>query len=110
MNSDRLTYSNIVYLHHFNAKLQSKMKKAPSQEIDHAIVPIETIVRKISLIRGQKIMLDSDLAGELFCRYVSELTEGRFVIQQFAAGELVPGLQALDAVQSPWLSAMPWSL
>ena len=54
MNSDRLTYSNIVYLHHFNAKLQSKMKKAPSQEIDHAIVPIETIVRKISLIRGKK--------------------------------------------------------
>jgi TRAP-type mannitol/chloroaromatic compound transport system substrate-binding protein len=39
-------------------------------------------------------------AGELFCRYVSELTDGRFVIQQFAAGEIVPGLQALDAVQS----------
>ena len=39
-------------------------------------------------------------AGELFSRYVSELTDGRFVIQQFAAGELVPGLQALDAVQS----------
>jgi TRAP-type mannitol/chloroaromatic compound transport system substrate-binding protein len=39
-------------------------------------------------------------AGELFCRYVSELTEGRFTIQQFAAGEIVPGLQALDAVQN----------
>jgi TRAP-type mannitol/chloroaromatic compound transport system substrate-binding protein len=39
-------------------------------------------------------------AGELFCRYVSELTDGRFTIQQFAAGELVPGLQALDAVQN----------
>ena len=39
-------------------------------------------------------------AGEMFCRLVSELTEGRFVIQQFAAGELVPGLQALDAVQN----------
>ena len=37
-------------------------------------------------------------AGELFCRYVSELTEGKFQIQQFAAGEIVPGLQALDAV------------
>ena len=37
------------------------MKKAPSQEIDHAIVPIETIVRKISLIRGRKVMLGSDL-------------------------------------------------
>ena len=39
-------------------------------------------------------------AGELFCRYVSELTDGNFTIQQFAAGELVPGLQALDAVQN----------
>ena len=39
-------------------------------------------------------------AAEQFCRNVSDLTEGRFVIQQFAAGELVPGLQALDAVQN----------
>src|SRR5262245_24777535 len=39
-------------------------------------------------------------AGETFAKYVSDLTEGRFQIQQFAAGEIVPGLQALDAVQS----------
>jgi TRAP-type mannitol/chloroaromatic compound transport system substrate-binding protein len=39
-------------------------------------------------------------AGELFCRYVSDLTDGRFTIQQFSAGELIPGLQALDGVQS----------
>jgi TRAP-type mannitol/chloroaromatic compound transport system substrate-binding protein len=39
-------------------------------------------------------------AAEQFCRYVADLTDGRFQIQQFAAGELVPGLQALDAVQS----------
>lgn len=39
-------------------------------------------------------------AGDLFCRYVSELTDGRFQIQQFAAGELVPAFQALDAVQT----------
>ena len=38
-------------------------------------------------------------AGETFCKYVSDLTEGKFTIQQFAAGEIVPGLQALDAVQ-----------
>jgi TRAP-type mannitol/chloroaromatic compound transport system substrate-binding protein len=44
-------------------------------------------------------------AGELFCRYVSELTDGRFVIEQFAAGELVPGLQALDAVQNATVEA-----
>ena len=31
---------------------------------------------------------------------VSELTDGKFQIQTFAAGELVPGLQVLDAVQN----------
>jgi TRAP-type mannitol/chloroaromatic compound transport system substrate-binding protein len=39
-------------------------------------------------------------AGETFGKYVSDLTDGKFVIQQFAAGEIVPGLQALDAVQN----------
>jgi TRAP-type mannitol/chloroaromatic compound transport system substrate-binding protein len=39
-------------------------------------------------------------AAEQFCKCVSDLTEGRFQIQQFAAGEIVPGLQALDAVQN----------
>ena len=39
-------------------------------------------------------------ANELVSKYVSEATDGRFVIQNFAAGEIVPGLQALDAVQN----------
>lgn len=39
-------------------------------------------------------------AGEMLSRYVSEITDGKFTIQQFAAGEIVPGLQALDAVQN----------
>ena len=39
-------------------------------------------------------------SGELFARTVAELTEGRFQITSFGAGELVPGLQALDAVQN----------
>ena len=39
-------------------------------------------------------------ASEQFCRCVGELSEGRFIIEQFAAGELVPGLQALDAVSN----------
>src|SRR5262245_14802462 len=38
--------------------------------------------------------------GELITRRVSELTEGRFQIRLFAGGELVPGLQVLDAVQN----------
>ena len=39
-------------------------------------------------------------ANELVSKYVSEATDGRFTIQNFAAGEIVPGLQALDAVQN----------
>lgn len=37
-------------------------------------------------------------AAEVFAKSVSESTDGRFQIQVFAAGELVPGLQAADAV------------
>ncbi len=37
-------------------------------------------------------------AGEIFVRTVAELTGGRFRIDLFPAGEIVPGLQALDAV------------
>ena len=37
---------------------------------------------------------------ENFAKYVSEATDGKFQIQAFAAGEIVPGLQVLDAVQN----------
>lgn len=36
-------------------------------------------------------------ASEYFVRQVAEMTDNKFQIQSFAAGELVPGLQALDA-------------
>jgi TRAP-type mannitol/chloroaromatic compound transport system substrate-binding protein len=39
-------------------------------------------------------------AGELIARRVSELTDGKFQIRVFAAGEIVPGLQVFDAVQA----------
>ena len=32
------------------------------------------------------------------CRRIGELTDGKFEIKAFAAGEIVPGLQAADAV------------
>jgi TRAP-type mannitol/chloroaromatic compound transport system substrate-binding protein len=38
--------------------------------------------------------------AETFAKYLSEATDGRFQIQTFAAGEIVPGLQALDAVSN----------
>src|SRR3982074_340318 len=43
--------------------------------------------------------LDTLYGGcEYFCKRVAEITDNRFLIQPFAAGELVPGLQVLDAV------------
>ncbi len=35
-----------------------------------------------------------------FAKYVSDATDGKFQIQTFAAGEIVPALQTLDAVQN----------
>jgi TRAP-type mannitol/chloroaromatic compound transport system substrate-binding protein len=39
-------------------------------------------------------------AAEVFAKAVAEATDNRFQIQVFAAGELVPGLQAADAVSN----------
>ncbi len=38
-------------------------------------------------------------ASQNFAKRLSEITEGKFQIEVFAANEIVPGLQALDAVQ-----------
>jgi TRAP-type mannitol/chloroaromatic compound transport system substrate-binding protein len=39
-------------------------------------------------------------AAEHVAKRVSDLTDGKFKIQTFAGGEIVPGLQVLDAVQN----------
>ena len=39
-------------------------------------------------------------AAEVFSKAVAEATDNKFQIQVFAAGEIVPGLQVLDAVQN----------
>ncbi|MES2758220.1 MAG: TRAP transporter substrate-binding protein [Pseudomonadota bacterium] len=39
-------------------------------------------------------------ASELFCKRVSELTGGKFSIRAFAAGEIVPPLEVMDAVRA----------
>ncbi|MBA5606505.1 TRAP transporter substrate-binding protein [Duganella sp. FT3S] len=39
-------------------------------------------------------------ACDKFSKRVAELTGGKFVIRNFAAGEIVPGFQVLDAVQA----------
>src|SRR5215203_4339296 len=37
-------------------------------------------------------------AAETFSKYVAEATDNKFQVSSFAAGEIVPGLQAMDAV------------
>lgn len=45
--------------------------------------------------------LDTIFGGaETISRRVREMSDGRFLIQPFAAGELVPGLEVLEAVQN----------
>ena len=45
--------------------------------------------------------LDTLFGGaEFFTQRVSELTQGKFTIRAFPAGELVPAFQVLDAVQN----------
>ncbi len=45
--------------------------------------------------------LDTLYGGaDLMCRAVGEATDGKFQIQCFAGGEIVPGLQVVDAVQN----------
>src|SRR5262245_31753422 len=39
-------------------------------------------------------------ASETFAKYVAEATDNKFQVQTFAAGEVVPALQALDAVSN----------
>src|SRR3954447_20478994 len=50
--------------------------------------------------------LDTIYGGaEFLAKQVSQLTDGKFQIQVFAAGEIVPGLQALDAVSNGTVEA-----
>jgi TRAP-type mannitol/chloroaromatic compound transport system substrate-binding protein len=39
-------------------------------------------------------------AGENLVKYIAEATDNKFQVRIFAAGEIVPGLQVLDAVQN----------
>ncbi|AOZ69050.1 ABC transporter substrate-binding protein [Rhodobacter xanthinilyticus] len=50
--------------------------------------------------------LDTIFGGaETFADYVSKMTGGKFKIQVFSAGEIVPGLQAMDAVSNGTVEA-----
>jgi TRAP-type mannitol/chloroaromatic compound transport system substrate-binding protein len=42
---------------------------------------------------------------ETFARMIAQATDNQFQIQVFAAGEIIPGLQALDAVSKGTVEA-----
>src|SRR5439155_4636489 len=44
-------------------------------------------------------------ASETIARFVAEATDSQFLIQPFAAGEIVPGLSAMDAVSNSTVEA-----
>ena len=43
--------------------------------------------------------------SEVFAKRLAEITDNRFTVQTFAAGEIVPGLQAMDAVSNGTVEA-----
>ena len=50
--------------------------------------------------------LDTLYGGsELFAKIVGEMSDGKFQVRAFAAGEIVPGLQVADAVQNGTVEA-----
>jgi TRAP-type mannitol/chloroaromatic compound transport system substrate-binding protein len=56
---------------------------------------------KWRLTSGYPKSLDTIYGGaETIAKYVREMTDGRFEIQPFAAGEIVGGLQSVDAVSN----------
>src|SRR3982751_6522864 len=43
--------------------------------------------------------------AELFSKVIGEMSDGKFEVRAFAAGEIVPGLQVADAVQNGTVEA-----
>jgi TRAP-type mannitol/chloroaromatic compound transport system substrate-binding protein len=73
-----------------------KIRKASSGSTDSNLPSV-----KWRMATSWPKSLDTIYGGaDLLCKRVSEMTNGRFTISPFAAGEIVPGLQVLDAVQS----------
>src|ERR1700739_1368448 len=46
-------------------------------------------------------------ASEVFAKYIADMTDNKFQLQIFAAGEIVPGLQALDATSNGTIELCP---
>jgi TRAP-type mannitol/chloroaromatic compound transport system substrate-binding protein len=58
----------------------------------------ETVANQ--LMRWVQLSGGGEGAVEVMAKHVGEATDNKFQIQTFAGGEIVPGLQVLDAVQN----------
>ena len=85
---------------------RSFLKKAAIGSFAAGAVAAPAIVRAQPTIQWRLAAswpksLDTLFGGaDLVARRVSEITDGKFQIRTFAAGEIVPALQVLDAVQA----------
>lgn len=78
----------------------------PAGEGSPAVQTDETQAVEWRMASSYTPSLDTVYGGsEVFVQRVSELTNGRFQIELSAAGELVPGLEVLDAVQQGTVQA-----
>ena len=59
--------------------------------------PIDTLAPDV--VASPRASIRSTAAAKFFADRVSKLTDGKFTIRVFAAGDIVPAFQALDAVQ-----------
>lgn len=87
-------------------KRREFLKKTAATAAFSSVVPIPAIAQSLGQVswrmtaswpKNLEIVYGS---ADALCKRVSELTEGKFKIQLFAAGEIVGGLQVYDAVQA----------
>ena len=76
--------------------------RSPRHLLDSAEVVALRRAREAEAFREQRSISLDTLFGvcDVFAKKVSDMTGGKFQIQVFAAGEIVPGLQVADAVQA----------
>src|SRR4029450_8737488 len=88
-----------------NAMKRRQFLKAAGDGLAASVVAAPAVAKtaetKGRLGGGWPKWLDTLYGGcEYFAKRIAEITDNKFQIQVFAAGEIVPGLQVLDAVQN----------
>jgi TRAP-type mannitol/chloroaromatic compound transport system substrate-binding protein len=89
-----------------NAMKRREFLKASGAGLAVSAVAAPAVAQSMSEVRWRLAAswpksLDTLFGGcEYFAKRIAEITDNRFQVQVFAGGEIVPGLQVLDAVQN----------